>query len=174
MRAPNLALFACAIVSLFATSSAHGQAPMQVQSADVRVGDQAYDELEIVADGGLTFHFSTGYFHGKRTLTAYEFAVIVDRVTRLLDNGEGERILAAVGRAKADKALSALEWLADRFGSQLRVLGRTSASVTDAVRATQRQLKLPPDRSSASQHTHVVRLRGDMPGLVGVAIRFAW
>ncbi len=121
--------------------------PLFAQStfSDVPRDHWAYDAISELEDAGLIVGYPDGEFKGKRTMTRYEFAVILCRLLPFLEGGEGADVNGLVKKSELDKymlkgdykpaenadlsgfasadALNKLQALMDEFASELAALG---------------------------------------------------
>ena len=80
-------------------------APLFAQStfSDVPRDHWAYDAISELEDAGLIVGYPDGEFKGKRTMTRYEFAVILCRLLPFLEGGEGADVNGLVKKSELDK-----------------------------------------------------------------------
>ncbi|MBP5274365.1 MAG: S-layer homology domain-containing protein [Abditibacteriota bacterium] len=122
-------------------------APLFAESAfsDVPRDHWAYDAISELEDAGLIVGYPDGEFKGKRTMTRYEFAVILCRLLPFLEGGDGTDVSGFAKKSDLDKymlksdykpaenadlsgfasadALNKLQALMDEFASELAALG---------------------------------------------------
>ena len=97
---------------------------------DVSPSDPAFQAIVRLHDAGYLQGYPDGYFHGKRSITRYEMAVLVDRVVSemefQLDNPAGA--MKVTERSVADAKL-----LLDSYGAQIKDLQTKEASLEKTV-----------------------------------------
>jgi hypothetical protein len=101
---------------------------------DVSPSDPAFQAIVRLHDAGYLQGYPDGYFHGKRPITRYEMAVLVDRVVAelefQLDNPGGA--MKVTQRSVADAKL-----LLDQYGSDIKDLKAKTAALDKTVTALQ-------------------------------------
>ena len=115
---------ACAIAALIAWAAPAFSDDNPFQ--DVSPSDPAYQAVVRLYDAGFLKGYPNGYFDGKRPITRYEMAVIVDRVTQKLES-DLQAPYSAIRVTQKNVADAKL--LLDQYGAQIKDLQTREAAL---------------------------------------------
>ncbi len=127
-----------------------GSPPAHAQGAafpDVPANHWAYQAVQDLADKGYVKGYPDGRFLGKRAMTRYEFATVIDRMAQTITDlsaqvKAGQAVTTATGTPVTQDDLNKIQVLTDSFQKQLADIQSVTAGATspfqaqiDAVRA---------------------------------------
>jgi hypothetical protein len=130
--------------TLSAAPIVHAQ---QATFPDVPANHWAYQAVQDLADKGYVKGYPDGKFLGKRALTRYEFATVIDRMAQTIGDlsaqiKAGQPVTTPTGTPVTQDDLNKVNALVDGFGKQLADIQSVTAGATspfqgqlDALRA---------------------------------------
>jgi len=129
---------AAAALGLLAGTIAAGALPVQAQGAsfpDVPANHWAYQAVQDLADKGYVKGYPDGKLLGKRALTRYEFATVIDRIAQTVSDlstqfKAGQPMATPTGIPATQDDLNKVNALVDSFKAQLQSIQSLTAGAT--------------------------------------------
>ncbi|MBV9850945.1 MAG: S-layer homology domain-containing protein [Armatimonadetes bacterium] len=124
-----------------AGGAALGTLPAQAQGTtfpDVPANHWAYQAVQDLADKGYVKGYPDGRFLGKRDLTRYEFATVIDRIVQTvndLNTKVGAIPTTPTGTPVTQDDLNKIQALVDSFKAQLDTIQSNVTNLTDQLDA---------------------------------------
>ena len=137
MKIWNAAL-ACGALAVGAVVGAHPAAAQGTTFPDVPANHWAYQAVQDLADKGYVKGYPDGKFLGKRDLTRYEFATVLDRIVQTvndLNTKVGAIPTTPTGAYVTQDDLNKVQALVDSFRAQLDTIQSNVTNLTDQLDA---------------------------------------
>lgn len=148
-----------ALLAVLALTLGIGSIAKSATFMDVPEGHWAADAVQKLADAGLVVGYEDGTYRGKNPMTRYEYAMIVDRMMKWIDQnycakGNSEcKGAAAIDTSKfltkedMDEAKAMVEKLAAEFKDELAALKKQVQQNTDDIAGLNKKIDNLPGAS---------------------------
>ena len=136
------AALACGALGLGAVAGAHPVQAQANQFPDVPANHWAYAAVQDLADKGYVKGYPDGRFLGKRDLTRYEFATVIDRIVQTVNDLNAKVTTTPTGVPVTQDDLNKLQALVDSFRTQLEAIQSQIGTVPSGVSLQEHTRKL--------------------------------